>query len=171
MREHAFSRNFLKVAQRRFSKLLGSKTPGNDASSEIKPAAFAEEEVEKYRGAKEQDKRDEQYGIHKDLKKRVFMVIKAPKGRETKPNVYMIDNKNHFPKIKFPKYFLISRENIFFWNLQFVYSWNFSKMTSSSSVPIVKEVGFSIPNEDWERSIIKNVSTSGRDLVDQKLII
>jgi hypothetical protein len=44
-------------------------------------------------------------------------------------------------------------------------------MTSSSSVPDVKEIGFSIPNEDWERSIIKNVSTSGRDLVDQKLII
>jgi hypothetical protein len=38
------------------------------------------EETEKYRGANEQDKIDQQYGINKDLKKRVFMVIKAPRG-------------------------------------------------------------------------------------------
>jgi hypothetical protein len=44
-------------------------------------------------------------------------------------------------------------------------------MNSSKSVPVVKEIGFSIPNEDWERSMINNVSTSGKDLVDQRLII
>jgi hypothetical protein len=81
------------------------------------PAIFAEEEAEKYHGAKEQDKRDQRYRIHKDLKRRMFIVIKAPKGGETKPSIYMIHNKSHFPKIKFPKYFLITRENIFFWNL------------------------------------------------------
>jgi hypothetical protein len=52
-----------------------------------------------------------------------------------------------------------------------VYAWNFSKMKSSQSVPVVREIGFSIPNEDWERSMINNVSTSGRDQVDQCLII
>ena len=63
------------------------------------------EEPEKYQGANEQDKIDQQYGINKDPKKRVFMFIKAPRGLESKPKMYMIDNKNNFPKIKFPKYF------------------------------------------------------------------
>jgi hypothetical protein len=82
----------------------------------------------------------------------------------------MIENKVHFPKMKFPKQFLISRENVFFWNLQKVYAWNYSKM-ESSSIPQVRKIGFHIPNEDWERSIIKNVSTSGINLTDQELII
>jgi hypothetical protein len=42
-----------------------------------------EEKDEKYNGAKEKDKLDKQYGIQKDLKKRVFMVLKAPKEGET----------------------------------------------------------------------------------------
>jgi len=37
------------------------------------------------------------------------MVIKAPEHPEAKPSVLMINNKKHFPKIKFPKYFLITK--------------------------------------------------------------
>ena len=99
------------------------------------------------------------------------MVIKPPQDGASRPEMYMIENKNHFPKIKFPKHFLISRQNIFFWNLQYVYAWNFSNMNSPKSVPEVRQIGFSIPNEDWETSIIKNVSASGRDLVDEHLFI
>ena len=44
-------------------------------------------------------------------------------------------------------------------------------MESSRSIPDVKEIGFSIPNEDWERSIIKNVSTAGIGLTDKVLLI
>jgi hypothetical protein len=54
------------------------------------------------------------------------MVVKAPREGEKEPKMYMIDNKNHFPKIRFPKHFLISRESIFFWNSQNVYAWNYS---------------------------------------------
>jgi hypothetical protein len=52
-----------------------------------------------------------------------------------------------------------------------VSAWNFKKMESSSSIPELKKIGFSIPNEDWERSIIKNVSTSGIELTDKVLLI
>ena len=44
-------------------------------------------------------------------------------------------------------------------------------MESSSSIPELKKIGFSIPNEDWERSIIKNVSTSGIESTDKVLLI
>jgi hypothetical protein len=37
--------------------------------------------------------------------------------------------------------------------------------------PIIKKIGFSIPNEDSARSKIKNVATSGRDQIDKTLII
>ena len=52
-----------------------------------------------------------------------------------------------------------------------MYAWNFRKMESSPSIPQVKKIGFSIPNEDWERSIIKSVSTSGINLIDKELLI
>ena len=44
-------------------------------------------------------------------------------------------------------------------------------MELSPSIPELKKIGFSIPNEDWERSIIKNVSTSGIESTDKVLLI
>ena len=39
------------------------------------------------------------------------------------------------------------------------------------STPVVKKLGFSIPNEDQARSIIKNVAISGREQTDEQLLI
>lgn len=78
----------------------------------------------------------------------------------------MIDNIRHFPHVKFPKWFLLTKENMFFWNLQNIYYWNHTAKTN-----VINKIGFSIPVEDWQRNTLKTVSTSANEIKDHIILI